>query len=367
MMKKDLMRFRHFGLLFAFLWVFTPIFSQKDTIKSKKLLVFPVIARSIETGLSFGAAGSLTFHFNPKDSISRTSNLQLLVLYSLKKQLVTALNGSQYFDKEKYILNEQVSFSSFPDKFWGIGKNSPDEAEEPYKFNQFYIYLHLLYKVAPHLFVGALYEMQKVWHLVYVPGGLFDLQNIVGKEGYLVSGLGSSLTYDNRNNAFAPGQGFFGQFSFNHFDKFFGSDFNYTNFVVDLRKYIPIQNNKVIALQLYSFSNTGKEVPIRSMASFGGVNRMRGYYEGRYKDQQQLIFQTEYRFPVYKRFGAVVFGGTGNVSKTFSDYSLSELKYSFGGGVRFALDKKEKLNLRVDYGIGQGTNSGFYLQLGEAF
>ena len=366
-MKKNCKVFKYLSLFFAFLSINTPIFSQKDSIKSKKLLVFPVIARSIETGWSFGAAGSLTFRFNPKDSVSRTSNLQLLVLYSLKKQLVTALNGSQYFDKEKYILNEQISFSSFPDKFWGIGKNTADEAEEPYKFNQFYIYLHLMRKIAPHVFVGALYEMQNVWNLSYVPGGLFDQQNVVGKEGYLVSGLGSSLTFDKRTNAFSPERGFFGQFSFNHFDKLFGSDYNYTNFVLDLRKYIHIHNNQVIALQLFSFSNTGKEVPIRSLASFGGASKMRGYYEGRYKDQQQLILQTEFRFPIYKRFGAVVFGGTGNVSKNFADYSLNEFKYSFGGGVRYALDKKEKLNLRVDYGIGQGTNSGFYLQLGEAF
>jgi hypothetical protein len=46
---------------------------------------------------------------------------------------------------------------------------------------------------------------------------------------------------------------------------------------------------------------------------------------------------------------------------------LNDFKYSFGGGIRFAVDTKEKLNIRVDYGIGQGKNSGLYLQLGEAF
>ena len=357
--------------LFWFLLVFFLLnnagYSQKDSIKSKHLLIFPVIARSIETGWSFGTVGAFTFHLSSKDTISRTSNMQLLILYSTKKQLVTAINGTQYFDKEKYILNEQFSFSSFPDKFWGLGKNTPDNAEEPYKFNQFYIYLHLLRKVAPSIFVGLLYEMQRVWDVSYLAGGLIDQQKIPGRDGYHVSGLGSSLTYDKRNNAFSPDKGFFGQVYFNHFDKFWGSDFNYTNIVVDLRKYIPITKNQVLAFQVYSFNNTGTEVPLRSLASFGGANRMRGYYDGRYKDQQQLIFQSEYRFLIYKRFGAVVFGGAGNVSKNFADYSFSDLKYSYGGGLRFALNKKEKLNLRIDYGIGQGNNSGFYLQLGEVF
>ncbi len=360
------MIFRFFG---AFSLVFAmniTIYAQKDSVQPKHLLIFPVVARSIETGWSFGAVGSSTFRVSKQDTVSRTSNMQLLLLYSTKKQLVTAINGSQYFDKEKYILNEQISFSSFPDKFWGLGKNTPDANEEPYKYKQYYVYLHLLRKVASDFFVGLLFETQRVWDLDYRAGGLFDQQQVTGRNGYHVSGVGSSITYDKRNNAFAPDNGFFCQLSVNHFDKFWGSDYNYTNVVFDLRKYIPTFNNQVLALQLFSFNNTG-EVPVRSLASFGGANRMRGYYDGRYKDDNQLIVQGEYRFPVYKRLSAVAFAGGGNVGKSFTDYSLSDLKYSYGGGIRFAVDSKEKLNIRMDYGIGQGKNNGFYLQLGEAF
>jgi len=367
MMKKHGISPSFFYIILAVNLLTMPVFGQKDSLQAKRLMVLPVITRSIETGWSFGTVGIFIFHPSPKDTLSRTSNLELLLLYSTKKQLVTALNGTQYFHKEKYILSEQISFSSFPDKFWGLGKNTPDTAEEPYKFHQYYIYLHLQRKIGPHFFVGLLYERQKLWDITYQAGGLFDQQKIVGRSGYLISGLGASLTYDNRNKSFAPDKGFFGQLYFNHFDAFWGSDYNYTNFVLDLRKYIPVAKKQVLALQLFSFNNTGNEVPIRSLASFGGAYRMRGYYDGRYKDQQQLIVQGEYRFPVYKRFGAVVFGGTGNVSHNFAEYTFNDLKYSYGGGLRFALDKKEKLNLRVDYGIGQGKNSGFYVQLGEAF
>lgn len=360
------MIYRLSGVIAIVLTINTAIYAQKDSIKPKHLLILPVIARSIETGWSFGAAGSYTFHLSKKDTVSRTSNLQILALYSTKKQLVTAINGSQYFDKEKYILNEQISFSSYPDKFWGLGKNTPDEAEEAYKFNQYYVYLHLLRKIAPHFFAGVLFETQKVWDVSYLQGGLFDQQQVPGREGYQVSGLGASLTFDNRNNAFAPDDGVFCQLYFNHFDKFWGSKYNYTNIVFDLRKYIPVTSKQVLALQLYSFNNTG-EVPVRSLASFGGANRMRGYYDGRYKDMNQMLLQAEYRFPVYKRISAVAFGGGGSVSSSFADYSLSDLKFSYGAGLRFALNKKEKLNLRIDYGIGQGKNNGFYLQLGEAF
>lgn len=357
---------RSFCLISIVFGGFSPVFSQKDSIKPKHLLIFPVISSSIETGFSFGAVGSLTFRPARKDTNTRTSNLQALVLYSTKKQLVTAINGSQYFKKESYILNEQFSYSSFPDKFWGLGNQSPESAVEPYKYQQYYIYLHLLRKIAPNFFIGAIFENQKVWHLSYLAGGVFDKQQVIGRNGYHVSGLGNSITYDSRNNAFAPDKGFFGQFSYNHFSKFLGSEFVYTNFVLDLRKYWAVSANKVLAMQLFSFNNTG-DVPLRSLASFGGANKMRGYYDGRFKDYDLLVLQSEFRFPVYKRFSAVVFGGTGTVGRTFADYSLRDLKYSYGGGLRIAVNKKEKLNIRLDYGIGQGNNNGFYLQLGEAF
>ena len=135
---------------------------------------------------------------------------------------------------------------------------------------------------------------------------------------------------------------------------------------MDARKYFSF-NKKVLALQGYYSGNFGDEIPIRSIATLGGSNRMRGYYEGRYRDKQVFVFQSEVRLPVYKRFGAVVFGSLGDVGKTINDFSLSDLKYSYGGGLRFAVNKTEKLNIRIDYGIAGNGSSGLYFQLGEAF
>ncbi len=341
--------------------------AQTDSTRSKHLLIFPVLAKSIETGWSFGAAGALSFKVSRTDTVSRTSNMQALVLYSLKKQFVAAINGTQYFKREKFILSEQISYSSFPDKFWGLGNSTTDADEEDYKFKQYYIYLHLMRHLGNKFFIGTLFEFQKVMDLDYQLGGAFDKQDIAGRHGYKSSGFGLSFTYDNRNDAFAPDRGGFAQFFFNRFDQHFGSDYNFTNVVVDLRKYIRIYKKQVLALQAYSFSNVGTDIPIRSLAALGGANSMRGYYSGRYRDKQLITLQSEYRVPVYKRLGLVGFGGLGDVSSNISGFAFDNLKYSFGGGLRFALNKTEKLNLRLDYGVGKGNNSGLYFQLGEAF
>lgn len=352
----------------ASLFVFiTPLTAQKDSAHNKKTLLFPVITRSIETSWSFGLAGAATFKLLKKDTATRTSNLQTIVLYSLKKQFVAAINGAQYLKNEDYIINEQLSYSSFPDKFWGLGKHTPDNAEEQYEFKQFYLYMHLMRHLGNHFYAGILFEHQKLLEVNYKAGGLFDQQNIVGRKGYQISGLGLSVTYDKRNNAFSPNKGGFAQIYFNHFGKMYGSDFTYTNMVVDLRKYLPLSKKDVLAMQGYSFSSIGDEVPLRSLASLGGMNSMRGYYSGRYRDKMQMVFQSELRHQLNNRFGVVAFGNFGDVGHNLQDFNLSDLKYSLGAGLRFAINKSEKLNIRLDYGVGPGLNQGFYFELGEAF
>ncbi len=337
-----------------------------STKKPYNVLLLPVIARSIETNWSFGAAASYTFRPRLQDKNARTSNLQALALYSLRKQFVVAVNGSIYFPGERFILNQQLSYSYYPDKFWGLGKTAPHSNEEDYSYKQYYIYVHPQMHIGNKMYIGFLYEFQRLFDVKYTPGGLFDEENIVGRNGYHVSGLGFSFTYDTRNNAFAPDHGMMLQFYFNHFAHYFGSDYKYTNFVLDARKFIKTYNQQVLAIQAYAFFNAG-EVPLRSLALLGGANKMRGYYEGRYRDKNLVVVQAEYRVPLFWRIGAVAFGDIGNVGSDLSEINFHYIKYSYGGGLRVALNQTEKLNLRLDYGLGAGKSNGFYLQLGEAF
>ena len=332
----------------------------------RHVLVLPIIARSIETGWSFGLASASTFRLYKRDCAIRTSNAQAIALYTTRKQFVAALNGSIYFPGERWIINEQLSYSSFPDDFWGLGKRAPDSSKESYKFKQYYIYLHPQFQIGRKLFLGTVYEFQRVFAVEYPAGGLFDRDDVAGRHGYVVSGLGLSLTYDTRNNAFAPDRGMMLQFYFDHFASIFGSDYQYTNFVIDLRRFIRVYKGQVLALQVFGTFNAG-EVPLRSLAYLGGANNMRGYYAGRYRDKNAGVLQAEYRIPLWWRIGAVGFADAGNVGPELSDINFRHFKYSYGGGLRIALNQSEKLNLRLDYGLAKGNSQGFYLQLGEAF
>jgi outer membrane protein assembly factor BamA len=357
------------GTVFVVVLLYPQAFSQQKKgagTAKHRLLLLPVLSRSIETGWSFGAAGSYTFHINGNDSLTRTSNLQAVSYYTLNKQFLAAVDGSVYFPKEKYILNTHLSYSYFPDKFWGIGNETPESNKESYSFRQCYVYLHGQRLVAHKVFLGLIYEYQNLIGIHYRTGGLFDQQQVTGRNPYHISGLGASFSFDKRNNAFAPDHGTLLLVSFSHFDKIFASDFRYSNMVIDFRKYWPVFRRHVLAAQAYGLFNAGN-VPFRSMASLGGSESMRGYYDGRYLDKNQLVFQAEYRLPVWWRFGAVLFAGMGDVAHRLNDFDFFHMKYSAGAGIRFAVNRTEKMNIRLDYGVGGGRQNGFYIQFGEAF
>jgi len=118
-------------------------------------------------------------------------------------------------------------------------------------------------------------------------------------------------------------------------------------------------------MQYYGYFNHGN-VPIRNLAMLGGSDVMRGYYAGRFRDNQLMSCQVEYRAPLFWRLGVVAFAGLGRVAKKMSDFSFNDLKYSMGSGLRIALKPKEKLNLRIDYGFGNHSR-GLYVTIGESF
>ncbi|MFM9021550.1 MAG: BamA/TamA family outer membrane protein, partial [Sediminibacterium sp.] len=232
---------------------FTGLLAQKQDEKRGRTFVFPVITRSLETGWNFGALTAKIFSLYPDDTISRSSNLEILAMASTRKQVVFALVGTQYFRNEQFIIEEQISTSLFPDRFWGLGSQTRDDQEENYSFRQAYFMVHGKKKVTSNFFAGLVYEAQKVWDINYVSGGVFDASNIAGKNGYFISGVGGSLSFDTRNNAFAPNKGLYMQFFWNHFDRFWGSDFNYENLITDFRSYYPIGKHSVLAFQWVNF------------------------------------------------------------------------------------------------------------------
>jgi outer membrane protein assembly factor BamA len=347
-------------------------FTKKDSAKASyknKLLVFPLIASSPETSWVFGVANAFIFKTAKSDSVLRVSTIPSGILYTLNNQILIALGANIFLPKERYIIRFENSFSKFPDKFWGLGNNTDDKTSESYTFTQFYINPQLYRKVYGSLFLGGGLDFQRVFDIKYDSGGYFDQDKVLGvfdRSSYAVFGYSLFINYDSRNHAYVPDRGSLFRVRLSNFDKRIGSDYDFRTLEIDFRKFFRVTKKSIFAVQSLSTFNFG-DTPYRNLAILGGNGMMRGYFAGRFRDQKFAGVQAEYRFPIKGRFGGVAFAGLGQVANSFGDFAFDKIKPSIGTGIRAAVLRKEKLNLRFDIAAGAGGALNYYVVLAESF
>jgi hypothetical protein len=358
------------GGILLFFSILGTCFGADDSTRNVKVLAFPAVTRAPETSWVFGVATVTVFKTKKSDSLLRTSTIPLAILYSLKQQITITSGVNIYFPGERYIFRLENTYTKFPDKFWGLGYNTPSSNLENYDFNQLFINPQFLKKVYKDYFVGISVEYQQAFYIHYNQKAdgtesNFTEQNVTGRDGSHTLGIGIELSRDSRNNTFSPSKGYLIKFANVVYNNAFTSQYNFNSTEIDIRRYIPMFKNQVFGFQLASTLSVG-DVPFRSMGQLGSPNIMRGYYGGRYRDKDVVAMQVEQRIPIWWRFGVVAFAALGQVSNDMIHWHLQDVRYSLGGGIRVAILPKERLNLRIDYGFGHLTHN-FYLTVAESF
>ncbi|MEE9464177.1 MAG: BamA/TamA family outer membrane protein [Candidatus Neomarinimicrobiota bacterium] len=320
---------------------------------------FPVIFYSDQTRMALGGGAQVVFK---GQSENQTSSIGLLAFYTQNKQYVLNVGPEIYLRGGNLKVTGQFMYSYFPDIFFGVG-NDTDEEYEDFTARNIAFLPSIQVKAISNLFIGM--------ELAYYTTSLSDLEadgqligdTITGSAGGVISGLGVNASWDTRNNNIYATQGSYHQFKAVFFRPALGSEYTFNSYLLDLRHYHTISTDQIIALRGVIGLSTG-EIPFQVMPQLGAY--LRGYYPSRFRDNNLVAFQAEYRRPLYKWIGMVLFAGVGEVVAETGDFSLSELKPGAGFGLRFPLVKEQKVNLRIDIGIGKGDSS-FDINIMEAF
>jgi len=340
--------------------------TQPDTNSSLTYVVLPLVFSSPETSWGFGAATNVTFRFKGEPVTSRRSQFQLGFAYTLNKQLLSYLPFQLFVKDEKYKLYGELGYYKFSYDFYGNGNKVPASNREIFNVNFPRVRLNALYGVNKKWFVGLRYWLDDYDIVKVVEGGLLDTdESINGREGGLLSGGGVVVNYDSRDHLFTPRSGMFAELVLFANQQAFGSKFNFQKIYLDLSYFIPVAARHTLGVHLYSELTAG-DPPFNQLSLLGGNKRLRGFYEGRFRDKNYLMTQAEYRLPLFWRFGATAFFSTGRVAPQVAQLFASGWHYTYGGGLRIMLDTKARVNLRIDVAFGPDT-SGFYLTFGEAF
>lgn len=339
---------------------------KKDSLHKRngERVFFPAIFYKPETRFGIGFGEMVSFKFDRNDSITRPCKAIASQWITQNKQLILTIIPQIYTPGNKYFIYTNCQFWRFPNRFYNIGCNSSDNYES-YSADIFELKNIVQRKVGKKMFLGIIQKLKNFDLRETESGGILSKRILTGSTGGIASGAGFIVNYDTRDNIFYPYYGSYNQLQYINYSPVTGSKYNFNNYLMDLRKFIRTWRYQVIALQ-FTMEVNGGNTPFFQMAQVGGSNSLRGYYLGRFTDNNAMIFQTEYRVPVWKRFGIVGFGGAGEVADRFSHYNISCLKPSGGAGLRFKISEKEKVNARLDYGWGKNY-SGLYVEISEAF
>ena len=79
----------------------------------------------------------------------------------------------------------------------------------------------------------------------------------------------------------------------------------------------------------------GQQIPFFMLPALGGGSSLRGYSSWRFRDQNSLLLQAEWRIMVNRYLDLAFFYDAGKVAARTSDLDLDGLKDDFGFGIRF--------------------------------
>ena len=328
---------------------------------------YPYIFYSPETSLAFGGGGIVYFKLYNKPE-AKSSSITPSFYCTINGQYDITIIPELFLLDDNLKIWSKLNYSSYFDRYYGIGNNSPEIENDQYLQNNFQAQI----KLQPKLFddrlnIGINYEIRNMT-VADVKGNPF-LENdtsLVGRNGGLTSGLGLAVAWDTRDNNFFPSSGGYYEFFASNFFEFLGSDFNYNKKIIDLRHYFNPVSDNVVAIQSYLLMENGTP-PFYDLGLLGGSKLMRGTILGRYRDKTYYTIQTEYRMPVLVwKFGLILMAGFGDVAPSVGRMTISTVKPTYGFGIRFRIDELQKVEIRMDVAFGKGSN-GIYFDINQAF
>jgi hypothetical protein len=336
---------------------------EGDSLKPKKNSFFavPIWGAYPETGWQIGL--SLVYLYRHSiDSVTRPSIIRFNTQYTQLNQYSFRPFIDVFTKNNKYNFKAIYLYKYFNEYYWGIG-NKSNNSKSLFDFSQNRLQLRATKQMFKSVYLGVQADFNYMGD--FKGDSIFNNDNLIGINNSFTSGLGAVVSFDNRDKIYFPTKGHFIDISTLFNQQIFGSQFQYNNLTIDARQYIKIWKNNILAFQAFGNFNEGN-IPFKQLATIGSDSYLRGYYNGRFRDNHAMALQAELRKQVWGPISITIFGGFGNVANK-ALLLFENPKFNYGVGYRFLAIKREHVNIRIDYGRGENGIQGLYFTMNEAF
>lgn len=340
--------------------------SEENRFKSWSL--FPILMYDTDIGFGFGGKGKIV------DFLGKKESFDLMLFGSTKGErtllFVFSIPDFEIRQRTAYDLSLDVKaeyYQLIQSNFFGIGSDSQKDDLTLYTEEKREMQLTLGRGFSPSFVLELSYFIKFVRYFDVEEGKPFTEQlNRVGEQFSPYASM--LLKFDTSNSRIHPFTGWRVMFWNDLAAGFLGnSDSRYYRYAVDIRKYQRLWfENDAVACRMLIQKISGDEIPVFELPVLGGgseYNALRGYRMNRFRDKGKLLFNLEYRFPIWKRLGGNVFLDAGSVWPRLDKIRLKKFVGNIGWGIRYYL---QNFVVRFDMGFSQ-EGTGVYFNFGHVF
>ena len=340
-----------------------------DTLTNRNLrfLPLPSIIVTPETGLKGGVFVDYFYKTKAaKGKDVRPSLSWAQVLYSTRRQFTAEAYTSTYTSKEKYYIFFRGGFISNYERYWGLTASSVANNEfAEVTYNRVYATTRVQRNMGNKLFVGV-----NLYYSDYSKNKFLQKEGVAatpppGNNNSRIWGVGFSFTADRRDNQFSPTKGFFADATVIANYDLQSRSYAYTLMSADVRKYN--ETGRHIFVNQVLFSLATDEMPFFEKARMGGSNLMRGFFQGRFRDNNLWAMQTEYRYKLNRFLKLALFASAGNTAPTINFIFSQQIQASGGVGLRLLINREKNIYFRSDVAVTGNGMLGYYFRIGDAF
>jgi hypothetical protein len=326
----------------------------------------PVIAQSPETGVQYGVL--LLQSLDDEAVDGKLSSIQYIAINSTEKQQRLVVRPTLYYFDYRLKLTPIINYSSFPEKFYGLGNETIKEDEEDFSSDYLLLKFNAFYNFYSDFHIQLLASSDDREITEFESGE--QIESLLGSgnqlEEYTLKSKGLGLVWDTRNIPRYPSKGFYAEINQEEFE---GDIYDYTQNKVDLRAFFDLGEKRVLAAQALSIEQDGEQIPFINLNTIGGTDVVRGIFEGRYRAPDMQALQLEFRKSGYEllslKTGWTAFAASGKV-KGLKTEENDKLHNAVGIGGHFFFNPEDKTTIRLDIAYGD-DETGLYLMIDQAF
>ena len=328
-------------------------------------LFAPIPFRNSQLGWGLAVMAGAIHRFDP-DTTLKPSTGALMGFYSENKSWGLMAIEVARLAKDTWRLRGVASHMDIRYDFFGIGEGAGDAGKSlPIEQPMDFAVGAALYRIRPSLYGGASLlwmrseaKLQEDLGLGIPPQDLATLQLVAP---------GIQAEYDTRDNDYWPHHGSIASFKSNFFASGLGSSRDFQRYVAAWSWYNEVRGPALVLATNLNAAWAAGDTPFWILPSVGtGRYGLRGYTQGRYRDNFMTTAQAELRGHTAGRWGGTIFDGLAYVAPSADELDHASPLPAGGLGVRFKLTERYPMHMRADYAWGK-NESLFYFSVSEAF